>query len=276
MNGETGSCHSRRQCRQGNGTMDGQCGFASGVCCIYTLNQTTGNSLLKRTIIRRMATDTDTSYVYTVQATNPRICQVRVDINTLNIAQPVRTGTATACSAEFMQIGRFRLCGHSTNQHLYFPLSQTQNPTLRIGVTLQAASAGSWTLQVTQLECGAGRPTSTGTQVRRAAESTSSWSYTRIDRPEEFEFDIDVDGADGVSTNALSRQSQSAPRSTVANDAWLLAPKGCDQYFMNITDTVHSFNFDDALATNHQYVPLLTYKICINQPNNEQLRYVVH
>lgn len=91
---------------------------------------------------------------------------------------------------------------------VYVPLSQATNPTVEIRATLASdTSAANWDILATQLECQPGRPTASGSQTR-----TNSWSYTREDRPEEFDYD----------NNDLARQSQSNPRSTMANDAFLV------------------------------------------------------
>lgn len=91
---------------------------------------------------------------------------------------------------------------------VYMPLSLALNSTVMIRVVLASPnSAGNWDILATQLECQPGRPTPTGSQTR-----TNSWSYTREDRPEEFDYD----------SNDLGRLSQSNPRSTIANDAFLV------------------------------------------------------
>ncbi|XP_055845647.1 uncharacterized protein LOC129911758 [Episyrphus balteatus] len=154
---------------------------------------------------------------------------MRIDIS-MTLGQPEIPNTKNGlefpdCTQEYLLIGKFKLCGVQTKQHLYVPIDKKAGMDSLEIVFKTAQRKGlsklpplSWNLEVTQLEC-----------------------------------------PDGIS---LFRSSQPEGRARGKKDGFLLAPAGCDQYYPETEGTVRSFNFNDGEGL---YPFNLTYAMCFRR-----------
>ncbi|XP_062552459.1 uncharacterized protein LOC134217664 [Armigeres subalbatus] len=189
-----------------------------------------GTSLLKTTTLISPAqigtNGAATSCSYNIRAINLRVCQLRLDFNSFNLAPPT-INPYPSCNIDTLSIANldFNLCGENSGQHIYVPFSPTLgNMTLTINFNLGARILGQtgpyWNVRVQQLECPVGAAYASKTAVR----------------------------------------SESLVK-TFHNDLNDLAPTGCLQYYTAQTGIVKSFNFNNG----GPYIGNMNYAICFRR-----------
>ncbi|XP_019538188.2 uncharacterized protein LOC109409219 [Aedes albopictus] len=189
-----------------------------------------GTSLLKTTTLISPAqigtNGAATSCSYNIRAINLRVCQLRLDFNSFNLAPPT-VNPYPACHIDTLSIANldFNLCGENSGQHIYVPFSPTlANMTLAINFNLGSRIPGQvgpyWNVRVQQLECPVGAAFASKAAVR--AESLVK---------------------------------------TFHNDLGELAPTGCLQYHTTPTGIIKSFNFNNG----GPYIGNMNYAICFRR-----------
>ncbi|XP_053692383.1 uncharacterized protein LOC128740841 [Sabethes cyaneus] len=191
-----------------------------------------GTSLLKTTTLispDQIGTNgAATSCSYSIRAINLRVCQLRLDFNSFNLASPT-IDSGVECTVDTLSIQNldFKLCGENSGQHIYVPF----NPTLteltlainfNLGTRLPGQSGPYWNIRVQQLECPIGAAYASKIAVR--TESTG-----------------------------LAK--------TFHNDLASLAPAGCLQYHTAQTGVIKSFNFN----MGGPYIGGMHYAICFRR-----------
>ncbi|XP_058822003.1 uncharacterized protein LOC131683758 [Topomyia yanbarensis] len=191
-----------------------------------------GTSLLKTTTLISPAqigtNGAATSCSYTIRAINLRVCQLRLDFNSFNLAAPT-IDPYPICSIDTLSIQNldFNLCGENSGQHVYVPF----NPTLaemtmainfNLGTRLAGQAAPYWNIRVQQLECPI--------------------------------------GASFASKLAIRTESTGLAK-TFHNDLGVLAPTGCLQYHTAVTGVIKSFNFN----MGGPYIGDMHYAICFRR-----------
>ncbi|KAL1398688.1 hypothetical protein pipiens_008762 [Culex pipiens pipiens] len=194
-----------------------------------------GTSLLKMTTLispAQIGTNggAASSCTYTIRAMNLRVCQLRLDFNTFNLAQPT-ADPYPRCVNDVLTIENmdFHLCGANDGQHIYVPFSPTYNDmTMTIDFKLAGRTLGEqapyWNIRVQQLECPVGPA---------FASKLANRFIPEIPPPS---------------------------GKTFSNDLATLAPTGCLQYFTAPTGTIKSFNFGPG-----PYIGDTNYAICFRR-----------
>ncbi|XP_063217845.1 uncharacterized protein LOC134528280 [Bacillus rossius redtenbacheri] len=246
-----GVCLGLLECRAEGGASIGSCGLL-GVCCAVERSCFSSSALKVSYFVGPSDTMT-TSCSFNVQVKNPAVCQVRLDFENFNLAQP--TGASTdgqqywfGCDTDRFSVaspysgnlGFKHLCGRNHGQHMYVPANSTPAMdylVLRVQLGSERSRV-SWRIKVTQLECEQPAP--------------PPWALP------------------SPVLSALNRQLQSL-RSETRADLDVLAPPGCLQYYTNSTGTFESFNYD---GTAGRYLPELNYAICFKRyPDTCQISY---
>ncbi|XP_001961672.3 uncharacterized protein LOC6497898 [Drosophila ananassae] len=225
----------------------------------------------KRIVIRSPATGELAkldSCQYRVAPWSSQVCQVRVDFERLDLPQPQLNATTQLleCRA-FVQIQRFRLCGRSNGQHLYFPLRRGQELQLLFRLASGLSGQSSWQLTLTQLECplesaavATRRPAVQLPTVRPILPFLGNLLPRTI-----FGGQSGLGSGSGPAAQLI--QSLTSPSMA---DLELLAPLGCDQYFRTQTGGIVSFNFAGGI-----YMPSTRYSICIKGAADDEIRYKI-
>ncbi|XP_055543994.1 uncharacterized protein LOC129729448 [Wyeomyia smithii] len=191
-----------------------------------------GTSLLKTTTLispDQIGTNGGaTSCSYTIRAFNLRICQLRLDFNSFNLAPPT-PDSGSECIVDTLSIQNldFNLCGENTGQHIYVPFTPTLSAltmaiNFNLGARLPGQSAPYWNIRVQQLECPIGVSYASKLAVR-----TESTGLTK----------------------------------TFHHDLASLAPTGCLQYHTAQTGVIKSFNFN----LGGPYIGGMHYAICFRR-----------
>lgn len=241
------------------------------------------SSRQKRIVIRsptaRQLSELD-SCQYELAPWSTQVCQVRIDIERLELPQP-RLNASGSGSVEqqlqcmdFLQVQRFRLCGRNNGQHLYVPLQQGQTLKLHFSLSSRWAQA-TWQLTLTQLECPAHTLASISNVGQQQQVSPLAALQLPTVRPMlPFLSNLlprTIFGSNAGNSAALgsgpAAQLLQTLRAPSAADLELLAPLGCDQYYRSSSGGIASFNFAGGI-----YMPNMRYTICVAGAANSEIR----
>lgn len=200
---------------------------------------------------------------YEVAPWSSQVCQVRIDIERLELPQPRFNATSQLFECvDFLQVQRFQLCGRNNGQHLYVQLQRGQ--TLKLHFSLGSHSTQTtWQLTLTQLECPqnsltmAKQPPATDASHLPTARTLLPFLSSFLPRTI-----FGVSPGNGPAAQLI--QTLTAPS---AADLELLAPLGCDQYYRSTTGGIASFNFAGGI-----YMPNMRYAICVAGAANMEIR----
>ncbi|KAH8402460.1 hypothetical protein KR009_012045 [Drosophila setifemur] len=241
--GTTGTCLTRFKCMRQSGTVNGYCG-TYGVCCETNL-QVGASTRQKRTIIKNPGSFVTDLITYTIEAMSSNVQQLRIDFEQFQLPQPILTDGVLECQ-DYFEAANYKLCGVNDGQHLYLPFNAAagvEQVTLTFAVPSRA-SGTIWRLIVTQLE---GPPVGS----KRRSSTTAGF---------------------GASTNSL--QDLRDIFATHHADYELLAPAGCEQYYTELSGTIRSFNYRSSTLGTSNYMPDLSYNICIKSaPSASMIEY---
>lgn len=204
---------------------------------------------------------------YEVAAWSSQVCQVRIDIERLELPQPRLNATSQLLECvDFMRVQRFQLCGRNNGQHLYVQLQRGQ--TLKLHFSLGSHSTQStWQLTLTQLEC----PQNTLAMAKQQQPDTNASQLPTVRTLLPFLSNLlprtIFGGNSGNGPAAQLIQTLTAPS---AADLELLAPLGCDQYYRSSTGGIASFNFAGGI-----YMPNMRYAICVAGAANTEISYTL-
>jgi len=170
-NGYNGTCYTTSECTSKGGTASGTCASSFGVCCVFSLS-CGGSSSAKNSyaIISSYSTSSDDDpCTYTFCKTNSDVCKLRIDFDTMVLADPGTSISATDgtdgllmgnCKTDSLTVSNPggqvppTICGYNTGQHMWVPASEQCNS---INIDIDTGSTGTtrkWTIKVTQYECG--------------------------------------------------------------------------------------------------------------------------
>ncbi|CAL4070162.1 unnamed protein product, partial [Meganyctiphanes norvegica] len=155
--GSSGICYTSSTCTSQGGTIDGTCASGFGKCCITTLF-CDGRSSNNGTIIRSPGYPTYFNYAKTCPQTitlADDICQVRLDITSLELAPPDTTGN---CINDYLQVSQDdkidKYCGVTTDNHFYLDVDPSSSNSLLFNfVTDSSSNNRRWSITVYQLTC---------------------------------------------------------------------------------------------------------------------------
>lgn len=199
---------------------------------------------------------------YEVAPWSAQVCQVRIDFERLELAQPtLNASTQLLECVDFVQVQRFQLCGRNNGQHLYVQLQRGQ--TLKLYFNLVSHSAQStWQLTLTQIEC------LQHTQQPAAAAAVSAPQLPTVRPLLPFLSNLlprtifGGSAAGGPAAQLLQTLTAPSPA-----DLELLAPLGCDQYWRSSSGGIVSFNFASG-----PYMPNMKYAICVAGGADREIR----
>ena len=96
--GYNGTCYTASECSSQGGTASGSCASSFGVCCVFNLacgGSTTQNNTYA--IISSYSTSSDADPCsYTICKQNKDVCKLRIDFDTMVLADPFKTTTVAA------------------------------------------------------------------------------------------------------------------------------------------------------------------------------------
>jgi len=164
-----GTCYTATECTSLGGTSSGSCASGFGVCCVFSLacgGSTSANTSYAIINSFNTATDTDPC-TYKFCKTNDDVCKLRIDYETMVLTSPSTDSTAFQNGGNFGRCDTDTLtvlvpgsvsppviCGYNTGQHMWVPAVDSC-VTLNIDIdTASTATTRSWTISVTQYECG--------------------------------------------------------------------------------------------------------------------------
>jgi len=164
-----GTCYTATECTSLGGTSSGTCASGFGVCCVFSLacgGSTSANTSYAIINSFNTATDTDPC-IYKFCKNNDDVCKLRIDYETMVLTSPTTDATAYNNGGNFGRCDTDTLtvlvpgsvsppviCGYNTGQHMWVPASDSC-VTLNINIdTASTATTRSWTISVTQYECG--------------------------------------------------------------------------------------------------------------------------
>lgn len=238
------------------------------------------SSRQKRIVIRsptaRQLSELD-SCQYEVAPWSTQVCQVRIDIERLELPQPRLNASSNGGVGElqcmdFLQVQRFRLCGRNNGQHLYVTLQQGQTLKLHFSLTSHWTQA-TWQLTLTQLECPSNMLPMASVQQQQQQPLLSSASNAlqlptvRPMLPFLSNLLAPRTIFGGNSGNGPAAQLLQTLRAPSPADMELLAPLGCDQYYRSSSGGIASFNFAGGI-----YMPNMRYTMCVAGAANSEIR----
>ena len=171
--GLNGTCYTSSECESLGGSSSGACASSFGVCCVFSLS--CGGTSSQNNTYATMTTYTVSSdpdpCTYTFCKSNSDVCKLRIDYETMTIADPVTYdgGRPTAdvwkwgllvgdCTTDTLTITNPGgavppiICGQNTGQHMWVPASEQCN-TLNFDIDTGTTATRTWNIKVTQYEC---------------------------------------------------------------------------------------------------------------------------
>merc|ERR1719162_291060 len=178
---KNGTCYTTEECSNKGGTNDGSCASGYGVCCTFSLS--CGSTIAENNTYWESGGSEVGSCGVTICPCSTNICKLRLDFDSFTITGPSTLTTpvvgviagvadslmpashsgATQCATDTFSVSSPggtsppSICGTNTGEHMYVDSSDQCNElsmllgTTAVGTTLATRS---WTIRVTQLECG--------------------------------------------------------------------------------------------------------------------------
>jgi len=159
----TGTCYTSSECSSRSGSSDGSCAAGFGVCCVISTSTCGATVSSNNTYIRNPGypssyTPTSTgSCTVTVKKMSADICQLRLDFQSMSLADAAATG---ACSDYFEATGDTgqnppRICGTNTGYHMYVEFGATSSDDVSLLTNYGDTSTKSWNILARQIACTA-------------------------------------------------------------------------------------------------------------------------
>ncbi|XP_046977174.1 uncharacterized protein LOC124543148 [Vanessa cardui] len=153
-----GTCLARRECNNLNGTITGSCAARRGRCCIVSRSCGTATN-----VNNTYFTSPGYPAAYAggqacsiiVNRCNDNICQLRIDLLDMVLAQPNGDGV---CATDALTITGGNtivpiLCGDNTGQTLFVDFNGNAAITISVTATLATTFTRRWNIRLTQLGC---------------------------------------------------------------------------------------------------------------------------
>jgi len=168
-NNLNGTCYTNSECTTLGGTPSGTCASSFGVCCVFSLvcgGKTSANTTYATISSYSTSTDTDPC-IYSYCKNNEDVCKLRIDFDAMVLAPPATAQSTYLdgvnmghCNTDTLTVGVPGytpppiICGYNTGQHMWVPASDSCT-TINIDIdTATTSTTRSWTIRVTQYECG--------------------------------------------------------------------------------------------------------------------------
>jgi len=174
-NGSNGTCLSTAECSGVEGGFaSGSCALGFGTCCVVSTSSCGGTVTRNITYVRNPGYPSGYSTAgtceWTIDKCQNNICQIRLDFETMEIADPEVSATTTGlCSSDSFQGFQAQtgadtplICGLNTGQHIYLDAASSTSNEARIRFTLGGTFAAQWNILVTMIECSSQRLPPTG------------------------------------------------------------------------------------------------------------------
>ncbi|XP_076044695.1 uncharacterized protein LOC143027310 [Oratosquilla oratoria] len=157
LNGERGVCYTYFQCKKSGGTPSGECATGFGVCCLTHLacgGSTGNNATYLQSPGYRNTFNYAAMCTYTINL-RPDVCQLRLDINELDMAPPDITGS---CEEDFLRASQdtkfIKLCGRTIDNHFYLDVDHCVSPFVTFTFTTSDVNYNRrWNIRVSQICC---------------------------------------------------------------------------------------------------------------------------
>merc|ERR1712032_950288 len=184
-NGNNGTCLSSKDCEKRGGIRSGTCASGFGVCCI--ISKTCGgvtnmNGTFFQSPGYPSTFDSVGSCQLTVNKASADVCQLRLDMDNMILAQP--ESTDNKCSSDQLIVTGGApvpaICGTNTGQHMYVDMGlSSNNPVVLTVVTAGASFSRTFSVKITQIEC---------TSLAKAADGCLQYYTGVAGRVESFNY----------------------------------------------------------------------------------------
>jgi len=176
---KNGTCYTSDECAERGGSVDGECALGYGVCCIFNLDcggKSTDNTTYLQLTTKTSFKASEAACSYTICNTNPKVCRIRFDFTTFQIANPAlglvvadavtstledhSGGVVGDCRGDIFSItspgnsGSPVICGYNTDQHMFIDASDQCVTASFAFDTSDTSSSRSYDIQVSQYICG--------------------------------------------------------------------------------------------------------------------------
>lgn len=171
-NGRNGTCYTTAECSSKGGTAGAACAGGFGVCCTVLMSCGNMTSVNNTYLIQSAITTQASACTYTICKSDPSVCRIKFDFQTLTLADPA-VGTAADgavietngaaigdCTTDTFAIeggspgtSPPQICGKNNGQHMIVDASDnchTVNINIGAGDT---TTSRSWTIAVSQYTC---------------------------------------------------------------------------------------------------------------------------
>ena len=156
---------------------DGTCADGYGVCCLFFTTSCSGDVKHNISYIQNpgypsgYSTTASTTCAYYIKKCEEAVCQVRLDFQTLDLSDPLRTSTAAGPGAGTCVVDTLNIvsssgdsfgpiCGSETGstQHLYMDVGLGSSDSVTLNFVTNAGAPTStsdrfWSIRVTQIPC---------------------------------------------------------------------------------------------------------------------------
>jgi len=158
-NGLYGTCLSASECNGLGGLSAGKCAQGFGLCCVLSSNSCGDTISRNLTYIRNPGYPATYSEAgdceWKITKSQENICQIRLDFETMEIADPnvVDTGLTGRCETDTFQGIQAQtgsdtplICGYNTGQHLYLDAGAYTSSEASVKFRLTGTTARQWNI----------------------------------------------------------------------------------------------------------------------------------
>ncbi|CAG7731389.1 unnamed protein product [Allacma fusca] len=156
--GDNGTCFPQAECVRRGGATNGKCAQGYGSCCVFSKScgaSTSQNCTYFTHNGYPTSFDGTGSCQLTVYKCAPDICQLKLEFESFNIAQPGINGVCN--NDQFIVSGTTNavpiICGINTGNHMYVDVGNDNSPVTLSVITSGPTLSRSWKIKVTQIRC---------------------------------------------------------------------------------------------------------------------------
>ncbi|XP_063842974.1 uncharacterized protein LOC135090275 isoform X2 [Scylla paramamosain] len=184
--GAAGVCYTAQACLAGGGRAAGECADGFGVCCVTRLScgaSTSNNCSILQSPGYPATFNYPTTCTHTVTFPS-NVCQIRLDVVTVDLAPPTSQGTCYDDSLTFSQDTKWgRVCGTTTDSHFYLDVDSSASTSLTLTFTTgQREYDRRWQVKATQITCDqlSMAPTGCGQYFTSPSGVIKGWNHDGI------------------------------------------------------------------------------------------------
>ncbi|CAL8082881.1 unnamed protein product [Orchesella dallaii] len=156
--GDNGTCYPSAECTKRGGAANGKCAQGYGVCCVFSKScgaSTNQNCTYFTHNGYPSSYDGTGSCQLTVYKCSPDVCQIKLEFDSFNIAQPGPNGVCN--NDQFIVSGSTTavpiVCGVNTGNHMYIDVGVDNSPITLSVITSGPTYSRSWKVKITQIRC---------------------------------------------------------------------------------------------------------------------------